>query len=106
MILARGGRVLPERNLKSAYYLLQMHLNHCVTQSQKDQALRTALGETALLWTGNPQDQTIAIMRMIWGERTPPERHQKSAHYLFLRRRKHLNHCVTQSQRSQYLRIV
>jgi hypothetical protein len=30
-MLARGEKILPEKNLESAYYLLRKHLNHCVT---------------------------------------------------------------------------
>ena len=46
-------------------------------------------------------------IRKVWmvlakGETIP----SKSAHYLLRRRRKHLNHCVAQSQGGQHLRIV
>src|SRR5271169_5666053 len=77
-------------------------------RSQRYQQRKDRQGETSLLRIRNPHDwKTWNVwMRLARGKRIPPEGNWKSAHYLFLRRRKHLNHCVARSQGSQHLRIV
>src|SRR5436190_15039465 len=77
-------------------------------RSQRYQQRKDRRGETSLLRIRNPHGWKTGNVWMMLarGERILPEGNWKSAHYLLLRRRKHLNHCVARSQRSRHLRIV